>query len=177
MDMLSMGSLAGSIFSTACTTYFWFVKVRRERPLLKSHLADREFFLGNGGGDTRQIGVKLGIVVANCSLLPNALLGAQAAVRGRGNQWHDLPSVTFDKQTPLPFNIPTMQTILLRLNGTLTLPALPHLEEGTASKILQSYMQHYFADPRVIRIRLHALSGWQASQELSVTAVPAAAAA
>jgi hypothetical protein len=175
MDMMSLGSLAGSVFSTVCTAYFWFVKVRRERPLLRSHLADREFFLGNGGGDTRQIGVKVGIVVANCSLVPNALLGAQLAVRGRRGQWFDIPNLSFDKQTPLPFNIPTMQTVLLRLNGTLTLPALPQLEEGSASKILQAYLQHYLADPREIRIQLHALSGWQAKQELPVTPHAAAA--
>jgi hypothetical protein len=28
-------------------------------------------------------------------------------------------ALTFDKQTPLPFNIPSLQTVLLRLNEEL----------------------------------------------------------
>ena len=57
MDSMSMFSMAGSAFSTLATGYFWLVRNRREKPNLRAYLADREFYLGRGGADNRQIGV------------------------------------------------------------------------------------------------------------------------
>src|SRR5437868_1960188 len=72
-SFLSVATVGGSIFSTIATFYFWLVKARGERTNLKPYAVDREFFLGNGTAETRQVGFKAGIVVANYSTLPNAL--------------------------------------------------------------------------------------------------------
>src|SRR6516162_5814151 len=98
--------VAGSLFSTLLTLYFWFVKARREQPNLRPYLVDREFFLGAQTASQRQIGFKLGIVVANYSELPNALLGVAVAFKQSDGGWLAADQVSFDKQTPMPFNIP-----------------------------------------------------------------------
>src|ERR1700733_2452003 len=98
--------LVGSVFSTVLTVYFWLVKASRERPNLQAFAADRELFLGNQTAGKRQIGVKLGVVIANYSTLPNAILGVAVAVKLKDQTWLPLEDVTFDKQTPLPCNVP-----------------------------------------------------------------------
>src|SRR6478735_426669 len=80
---VAYASFVGSAFSTVATAYFWFVRARGERPNLKPYLVDREFFLGAMTPDSRHIGLKVGLVVANCSTLPSALLKATMQVRGR----------------------------------------------------------------------------------------------
>lgn len=178
MDMMSMTSLAGSVFSTACTAYFWLVKVRREQPLLRSQLADREIFLGNGGTEVRQIGLKVGLIVANYSLLPNALLGARLWIKQRDGHWQETQNLSFDKQTPLPFNLPTLQTVLLRLNGTVSFPTSAALEEaGTSNKILTAYTEHYLAEPRELRVELQGLNDRKHREVLTYAAKPAVRAA
>src|SRR4051812_22309103 len=91
-------SIAGSVFSTLITVYFWFVKARGERPNLQTYIVDREMFLGNSDAQYRQIGLKLGLIVANYSTLPNAVLGAQIAIQKRDGTWHDVEGVAFDQQ-------------------------------------------------------------------------------
>ena len=178
MELMSLTSLAGSVFSTVCTAYFWLVKVRRERPSLRSHLADREIYLGNGGADARQIGLKLGLIVANYSLLPNALLGARLWVRQRESGWQEVQHVSFDKQTPLPFNLPTLQTVMLRLNGYLSFPNRPELEDaGTANKILAGYCDHFLTEPREIRVELQGLNERMHREVLKYAGKPVTAAA
>ena len=122
----------GSAVSMLTTAYFWFVRMRQERPCLKPYLADKEFFLGDGRNDKRQIGVKVGVIVANYSVLPNAILAARAWVRVKDG-WQEVEKLTFDKQTPQPFNVPPLQTVLLRLAGTLTFPYQDALEAGSAT--------------------------------------------
>src|SRR6516225_9371872 len=93
-------SLAGSAFSTVLTVVFWVSKYRRELPDLRAHLVDRELFLGAGTADQRQLGLKLGILVANYSALPNAILGVKLALKGADGNWVNVQDVAFDKQTP-----------------------------------------------------------------------------
>src|SRR5215467_7462186 len=107
---------AGSAVSMLTTLYFWHVRMRNERPNLSPHLVDKEFFLGMSRDGVRQIGVKAGFVVANQSVLPNAILGARLWVRTR-TDWQEVGNLAFDKQTPQPFNLPSLQTVLLRLTG------------------------------------------------------------
>jgi hypothetical protein len=71
---LSSISLVGPAISALATLYFWLVRARGERPKLKCELSDRELFLGAGTAEQRQIGLKLGFVVANYCTLPNAVL-------------------------------------------------------------------------------------------------------
>src|SRR5262245_3219762 len=104
-SFMSMFGFLGSIFSTLATAYFWLVRMRQERPRLRPYLADHELFLGLSRDNVRQVGVKLGVVVANYSILPNAILGAKLSVRTRVG-WQEVGNVSFDKATPQPFNLP-----------------------------------------------------------------------
>jgi hypothetical protein len=163
MEMMSIASMAGSAFSTAATAYFWLVRARREKPQLKSYLVNRELFYGLQRPPDRHIGLKLGIVVANYSLLPNALLSINLWFKRRDDTWHPVHNPTFDKQTPLPFNVPSMQTVMLWVNGTLAFPIDDKLEEGG----LPGYVDHYLTDPREIKVQLRGLSGRLYTEVLS----------
>lgn len=152
---LTFASLAGSAFSALATIYFWFVRMRQERPCLRAHLADKEFFLGLSRADTRQIGVKVGAIVANHSVLPNAILDARLRVRLQDG-WQEVGHLAFDKQTPQPFNIPALQTVLLRLNGTLSFPYQAPLEQG--SNVAANYLRCFLAQPLELKLELRCLN-------------------
>jgi hypothetical protein len=152
---MSYIGFAGSALSMLTTFYFWTVRVRNERPRLQSYLMDRELFLGLARDDMRQIGVKVGVIVANYSSLPNAILGARAWIRLRSG-WAEVENVAFDKQTPPPFNVPPLQTVMLRLSGTLTFAYDEALEDG--SKTLTNYLA-LLAEPFEIKVELRHLRG------------------
>ena len=153
-SFMSMAGFFGSIFSTLATAYFWLVRMRQEKPCLVPHFVDKEFFLGLGRDQARQIGVKLGVVVANYSVLPNAILGARLWLRVPEG-WQELGNVAFDKQTSLPFNLPPLQTVLLRLNATLTFPYQETLEDG--NKTVGNYLGRFLTQPRQFKIALRRL--------------------
>src|SRR5947209_20538109 len=113
MSQMSMPilSMVGTALSFAWTAYFWLVRVKRERPDLRPYLADQEFFLGSTAGDTRQVGVKLGLVIANYSSLPNALPGVRLWLRQTARKRLEIENVSFDAKTPMPFNVPAMPTL------------------------------------------------------------------
>jgi hypothetical protein len=162
MDTMSMFSMAGSAFSTLATGYFWLVRNRREKPNLRAYVADREFYLGRGGAENRQIGCKLGLIVANYSILPNSLLGVTLAVKRKDGGWQPVQGMTFDPQTPLPFNIPPMQTVLLRMNGYLSFPNVAEIENS--SSLLPGYLERHLADPRQYQVELRALNNRRQTQ-------------
>ena len=153
-SFITFFSFAASLFSSLATAYFWLVRAHRERPCLKPHFADKEFFLGSSRDNVRQIGLKLGVIVANYSSLPNAILGARLWVR-LPEGWQELTNVAFDKQTPQPFNVPSLQTVLLRLNATLSFPYQEALEEG--NKTVGNYLNRFLTPSRDIRIELRRL--------------------
>ncbi|MFT3878328.1 MAG: hypothetical protein QM703_01555 [Gemmatales bacterium] len=161
---LPIVSLAGSVFSTACTGYFWFVKVRKEQPNLKSYLHDHDLFLGNGYGDTRGIGLNVNVIVANYSSLPNAIVGVKLAVKLRDGNWQPVTGVTCDKSAPLPLNISPLQTSLLRLNGRLTFVALEELEKQR--DVVGAYSKHYLAQPLEFQVELQSLNNRVESSHL-----------
>jgi hypothetical protein len=152
---LTYAGFVGSAISTLATLYFWLVRMRQERPCLKPYLVDKEFFLGQGRDDLRQIGVKAGIIVANYSVLPNAILGARLWVRLREG-WHEVEQLAFDKQTPQPFNLPPLQTVLLRLTGALSFPYQDALEEG--SKTTANYLNAFVMQPLEMKLELRHLN-------------------
>ena len=158
--------VVGSAVSMIATFYFWLVRMRDERPCLKPFLADKEFFLGLARDDVRQIGVKVGVIVANYSVLPNAILGARLSVRLK-NGWQEVGQLAFDKQTPQPFNVPSKQTVLLRLTGVLTFVYQDKLEAG--SKTMANYVNEFLAQPLEIKLELHHLNSRSDSQVLIAT--------
>lgn len=146
----SVVSLAGSAFSTACTAYFWFVKARRERPDLSAHLLDHEFFLSLGKSETRLVGCTLGIIYANNSILPDAVLGLRVWVRTTDGGWKLTEDVICDSSTALPLNLPPQQTCLLRLTGQLHFPRDAELEGE--SSIAGGYLKRHLAAPREFKV-------------------------
>jgi hypothetical protein len=155
-SLVAYASLGGSVFSTIATFYFWLVKANGERPNLKPYVIDREFFLGASTPQQRQIGFKVGLVVANYSTLPNSILKASLQCRGRDGAWIDVAALSFDKQTPVPYNLPPMHTALLRINGNLIFPYTDTLEDN--AKTLGNYLRTHLAEPRVLRVELQSLS-------------------
>jgi hypothetical protein len=164
---ISYIGFAGSAVSMLTTLYFWLVRMRHERPCLKPYLADKEFFLGLGRDDVRQIGMKVGIIVANYSVLPNAILGTRLWIRLQDG-WQEVGHLAFDKQTPQPFNIPPLQTVLLRLTGTMSFPCLNALEEG--SKTLANYLGRFLSQPLEIKLELQHLHHHTNAHVLTVPA-------
>jgi hypothetical protein len=143
-------SLTGSAFSTACTAYFWFVKARRERPDLSAHLLQHEFFLSLGQSDTRLIGCTVGIIYANNSILPDAVLGLRLWVRTTNGGWKLMDDVICDSATALPLNLPPQQTCLLRLTGQLHFERDARLE--SESNIAGGYLRQHVAAPREFKL-------------------------
>jgi hypothetical protein len=153
-DYLSYAGAAGSAVSMLTTLYFWFVRMRNEQPRLKPFVADKEFFLGLSRDNVRQIGINVSIIVANYSSLPNAILGARLWIRQKDG-WLAVDNLTFDKQSPQPFNVAPLQTVLLRLNGTLSFPYRDEFEEG--SKTMSNYLQALLAQPLEMKLQLRDL--------------------
>jgi hypothetical protein len=155
-SLMSMVSLGGSAVSFVATFYFWLIRANRERPRLRPYILDRDIFLGNSTAESRQIGVKVGLIVANYSTLPNAILRAKASLRGTNGQWVELGFLSIGKETPLPLNLSPMTTVLLRILGHLTLPYAADLEDG--NKTVGNYLRKHIAEPRILRVELHSLN-------------------
>lgn len=155
-SVMTTVSLAGAIVSTFATFYFWFVRVRGERPKLSCELAERELFLGASTERTRQVGVKLGLVVANGSSLPNAVLGVRLRVRLKEGGWAEAEAVTFDRATPRPINMAAMQTAYLVVSGRVSLPTAEELEQS--NKPLTAYVERHLGCPREVEVDLKGLN-------------------
>lgn len=156
ISWMSLISLTGSVFSTACTGYFWFVKVRKEQPNLKCFLHDHELFLGNGRSQTRGIGLNTHIIVANYSTLPTAILGVKLSVKLNTGEWQPVTAVTCDKAAPLPLNVNPLQTTMLRLSGRLSFATVDELENQR--DIIGAYSKHYLAQPLEFQVKLQSLN-------------------
>jgi hypothetical protein len=167
MSSMSMPvlSMIGTVLSFAWTAYFWLIRVKRERPDLRPYIADQEWFLGSTVGPTRQIGVKLGVIVANYSSLPNALLSIRLWLRQREGRWLAVEGVSFDPKTPLPFNVPAMQTVLVRVTGRVAFPTTDAIEGDSTT--LSKYLERYAAQPRQIGVELRGLGDYISTAELS----------
>jgi hypothetical protein len=164
--MMPLASMIGSALTALWTAYFWLVRVKRERPDLRPYLADQEMFLAHSTGDHRHVGVKLGLIVANYSALPNALLGVRLWLRQRDRGWLEVENVTFDAKTPLPFNVPAMQTVLVRVAGRVAFPTEEEFE-GTP-EALASYLERDLAGRREIGVELRGLGEYVATAELTM---------
>jgi hypothetical protein len=70
--------------------------------------------------------------------------------------WEEVGHLAFDKHTPQPFNIPPLQTVLLRLTGTLSFRYQDELEKGGAT--LTNYLDSFLVQPREIKLELRHLN-------------------
>ena len=164
---LSYVGVAGSAMSMLATLYFWLVRVRDERPSLTPYFLDKELFLGMSRGDTRQLGLKVGVVVANDSILPNSILGVRMWVRVRDG-WLEVGNVTLDKQTPMPLNLPARQTTLVRVTGTLSFPYQDALEQG--SKTEANYANAFLTQPLEFKVEIRHLRDLPETHVITVPA-------
>lgn len=154
--LMSTVSLVGSAASAAATAYFWAVRVRRERPNLKIYAADRatEINLGVYRGETRGLQFRTGVIVANFSSLPNAVIAAEIALKKRDGSWEEVPTA---RATGLPMNVPSMTTVRLEVDWSVTLPSLALAEEMRGSDVVRAYLDHYYAESRRFGISVWAL--------------------
>lgn len=155
--LLTLVSLAGAVLSGAGTAWFWLVRSRGERPQLACELAGHEFYLGDGRQESRMLGLRLKLIVANDSTLPNAVLGARGWVALADGGWQELAPLAFDCDTPRPVNMPPLQTALVTVNGYLTFPAGEETERRTAHETLKAYADRHLADPRWVRVELRGM--------------------
>ena len=159
-------SLAGSAFSTATTAYFWFVKARREQPDLSAHLLDHEFFLSLGKSESRLIGCTLGVIYANNSILPDAILGLRLWVKTVDGGWKLMEDVICDSSTALPLNLPPQQTGILRLTSQLHFSRDAELE--SESNIAAAYLNSHIASPRQFKLETLGLNDHVATEVMEI---------
>jgi hypothetical protein len=158
-DVLGIFSLLGSAFATVSTIYFWFVRMRVERPQLKVHLASAvgADSLAPGPGappNTARSQFSLKAVVANYSALPNAVIGVKAWVKGRDGSWQPATTSLDEKGQP-PFNLPPLHTIPFTLTATVNVPERPESAPRVTRReaALQSV-----AEPVQVKLELTALN-------------------
>ncbi len=170
---MSLFGLFGSILTLVTTAYVWLTRLRNERPRLKAFLTEQQFFPRRQVGEAREVGVNLSVIVANHSTLPNALLGARAWFPGREGACLEVQGLAFDERTPLPINLPPLQTVLVRLRGWVSFPVSEALEAGGAG----AYLSHHLAEGRPLELELRALNGHRHRAVLAGAAPAASAAA
>jgi hypothetical protein len=164
--MMPIASMIGSALTAAWTAYFWLVRIKRERPDLRAFFVEHETFLAHSTVEHRHVGVKLGLIVANYSTLPNALLGIRLWARQKNGGWMAVENITFDAKTPLPFNVAAMQTVLVRVAGRIAFPIVDDFE-GTPTA-MSSYLDRNLAAKCEIGVELRGLGDYIATTELAV---------
>jgi hypothetical protein len=174
--MMSTVSLVGSVATAAATAYFWIVRARRERPCLRIYVADRatEIILGVYRGESRGLQFRTNVIVANTSSMPNAIIGVEIALKHRDGSWDDVPA---PRVAAIPLNVPSMTTVRLEIEWTVTLPALAAAEALRANEIVTAYFEHYFATPSRFGIAIWALGEREFRAVLPLTSERIAAAA
>ena len=123
-----IASLSGSAIALASTTYFWLVKVNRERPAMVVEPVGSvtgSVLLPRAHSDSYQairpredqvlVGYWLNLAVVNNSVLPNAIIEVSAKVRLNDEGWVSARTNLFsnDAQTPaesLPINVAPLST-------------------------------------------------------------------
>ena len=161
MDLL-MGSVSFgfSTLTALATFYFWIVKARQERPWLRVCKAEPQItgYARGSCDDPIRLTFEVKTIVANYSSMPNALLGVRAWVRMREGGWQEAET-SIDAKTPLPLNLPSLQTARLNLTATVAVPAVP---EGTACRNTHEtfalYRDRFLAQPVEVRVELSALN-------------------
>jgi hypothetical protein len=169
--------LAVSICSAIATFVFWVLKASRERPNLKTYLAEPQIggWAQSSYGDSIKLAFEAKTVVANYSTMPNAVLGAQAAVLMRDGSWRTAET-RIDAKTPMPFNLAPLTTVKLDLSFTVTVPSVP---EGDTCRNTQETFALYrdlcFALPLQVKVALTTLGEKQFADELRAGAAVSAA--
>jgi hypothetical protein len=157
-----------SLGSLAVTGYFWLVRVRSERPRLKTHLVGlvkvdsaREF---EGQWDPV---VVVRVAVLNLSTRPNVVLSARGWVRLADGTWEDL-AVRHDHPDGA-FNVAPQVAVFREV--TLELPSVP--KPAAAGPAIEGMSWREVLEPAVggqlvFRVALVALDGKTFTDEIRV---------
>jgi hypothetical protein len=152
-------SIGVSIVTAMATFYFWIVKAKQEQARLRIFPAEPHVggHAQSSCSDPIKLLFEVKSIVANCSSLPNALLEVQAWVKMRDGGWQEAEA-RLDAKTPLPLNVPPLQTIRLDVGVTLSVPALP---EGQACKNTHEtfalYRDRQLAQPLQVKLAVRTL--------------------
>ena len=152
-------SFALSTSSAAATLYLWAVKARQERANLQVSRAEPNLgaYAHSSCGDPIRLVIDVKAIVANHSALPNAVLGLRAWVRRRDGSWQ-AALVAADQKTPLPLNLPSLQTARLNLSAAVDLPAVPEGEScRNTNETCALYRRLFLADPLEVKVEVEAL--------------------
>ena len=167
-----MVSFVLSSITALATFYLWAVKARQERPRLRACKAEPRFggYAPSSCGDPVRLAFEVKAVVANCSSLPNALLGVRVWLRLREGTWQEAEA-KIDERTALPLNLPAMQTSRLNLTATLAVPALAQGQScRNTHETFALYRECYLAQPLEVKLELGALGDQAFTDVLSSAA-------
>lgn len=159
--MIPLLSLAGSTVSLGVTSYFWFVKMNRERPRLFCEAMEHGSFidLDHAEGDIRTLHFRLALVVVNESILPNAVVKVEVHVPG-GDATHQPPSPRPVAGSNFPLNVLPMQSGLLTIEWHQSFGFLDEIEaRPEPADIVEGYLERYWKTSTEVAVTLRGLRG------------------
>lgn len=159
--MIPLLSLAGSTVSLGVTSYFWFVKMNRERPRLLCESLDHGSFidLDRAEGDFRSLHFRLALVVVNESILPNAVAKAEVHAP-EGDARNQPPSPRPVAGSNFPLNLLPMQSGLLTIEWQQTFGYLEDIEaRPEPADIVEGYLERYWKSSSEVTVTLRGLRG------------------
>ncbi len=167
-QLMAYGGVAGSIFSTLLTFYFWLIRSNKERANVRLFLAPThtKMSLGVNNGDERWLFFEAGIVAANYSSLPNSILDIQVAIRTpRG--WQQINHLSIQQGSSLPANLAPMQTALVPVAWAIKFPPSELAESRESpNEIINGYLNEFFGKQCVLRATVTTLGGRHFSSDV-----------
>jgi hypothetical protein len=164
-------SALASIGSLAVTGYFWLVRMRRERPRLKTHLVGVEKVDSAREFESKWDPiVVLRVAVLNLSTLPNVVLGARGWVRLADGTWAEADARLGSRAEA--FNVAPQVAEFREL--TLELPSVT--KPAGSGAALEEMSWREALEPAVggrlaFRVELAALDGKTFTDELTIPAL------
>jgi hypothetical protein len=157
--LIPLLSLAGSTVSLGVTSYFWFVKMNRERPQLRCESLEHGSFidLDHAEDEIRTLHFRLALVVVNESILPNAVVRAEV-IAPQSDTHHQPPAPRPVAGSSFPLNLLPMHSGLLTMEWRQSFGYLAEIEACTEpGDIVDGYLKHYWKDASGVTVTLRGL--------------------
>ncbi|MEK7486522.1 MAG: hypothetical protein AABZ60_19535 [Planctomycetota bacterium] len=155
MELLDILTLSGSAVAAFLSVIVYFKTANRERPRLFSRITSKTIKanqdLWASEGKFRNY-FYAEMIIANQSLLPNALLGAKSFFY-IDNHWKEGETLCHESFS-FPCNLPSMSTSPVRINALIWVQGAPGADNQARSLSHES-----LPDPLYIRFELEPLSG------------------
>jgi len=169
VQLYQVFSALASVGSLAVTGYFWLVRMRGERPRIKTHLVGLVKVDSARDFESRwDPVVVLRVAILNLSTRPNVVLGAHGWVRLADGTW-GRAEVRFGERTEA-FNVAPQLAEFREL--TLELPSVhkPSVPEAALEEISwREALEPAVGGRLVLRVELVALDGKTFTDELAIT--------